>query len=446
MTASTGPTGIIRSSVVAAVFAASLACSNTQSVAIETMPREPATTAEQSTKAGTNRRVKLTAKPSGKASNSTQSSTTASPTEIAQSTRVMSRAEVLSAEPKRLERIGRHVVIGYHVFAQAKAMVEAKAISGVFITDHNARGRPAAALKAEIDTLQAIRKAQGLPPLIVAADQEGGAVSRLSPPLKRQPSLSSIIAKLDNDAARQSAVEAYAAVQAQQLKRLGVTLNFAPVVDLHLNPGNRRDGETRLRLRAIHANPHLVAKVADWYCAVLAKSGIMCTLKHFPGLGRVIRDTHVTAGEITATEGQLELNDWVPFRRLMNKPYVATMLGHVRVSAVDKTTPASYSKVIITDLIRTRWQHKGLIITDDFSMGAITRSPDKVGGAAIRALQAGADIVLVSYNEKHYDSVMSALLSADERGLLDRQAHAASLDRIVKATTQTTNGDLTKPN
>ena len=360
----------------------------------------------------------------------------ASPGSLATVAPQLTRAQVLAYEPQRLARIGQHVIVGYHGYAQLKHLVEMRAVAGVFITDHNAKGRPANVLAAELQALQAIRRVQGLPPLIIAADQEGGMVSRLSPPLQRQPSLSAVIAKLSNDQARRAAVEAYAATQAAEMKRLGVTLNFAPVVDLKLDPNNRSDGETRLRLRSIAAEPLLVAKVAGWYCATLARSGIMCTLKHFPGLGRVKRDTHVTTGEIAASEDQLALNDWVPFRRLMDKPYVATMLGHVRVNAVDPSTPASYSKVIIADLIRAKWRHTGLLITDDFSMGAITRSPDRAGGAAIKALQAGVDLVLVSFNEKHYDSVMSALLDADTRGLFEQRANDESVERIVKATTQ----------
>ncbi|MGQ0456119.1 MAG: glycoside hydrolase family 3 N-terminal domain-containing protein [Hyphomicrobium sp.] len=344
--------------------------------------------------------------------------------------RVLSRAEILAGDSERRERVGRHVVIGYHSYAEVKALVEKKAIAGIFITDHNVRRSTPSAIKAQIEALQSIRATQGLPPLVVAADQEGGSVSRLSPPLKRQPSLARILAPLRDDAARKSAVEKYAAEQAAELKRMGVTLNFSPVVDLKLNSGNRRDGETRLRLRAIASDPYLVAKAAGWYCDALAKAGLLCTLKHFPGLGRVQRDTHVTTGEIAASEGALELNDWYPFRRLMDRPNVATMLGHVRVKAIDDKLPASYSDAIIRKLIRDRWRHEGLLITDDFSMGAVTRSADGVGGAAIKALRAGADLILVSFSEKHYNAVMSALLRADQDGVFAAESRAASLDRL----------------
>ena len=346
--------------------------------------------------------------------------------------RIMSRAEILAADPARLERIGRHVMIGYHVFSQVKALVEKRAIAGIFITDHNVRGRKPDAIKADIDALQAIRAEQGLPPLIIAADQEGGTVSRLSPPLKRQKSLAEILKGLPDDAARRTAIEDFADIQSAELRRLGVTLNFAPVVDLNLNPKHRGDGETRLRMRAISADPHLVSKVAGWYCDAIAEAGIMCTLKHFPGLGRVARDTHVTMGEIAAPESTLELNDWVPFREVTQKPNAVLMLGHVRVAALDKDTPASLSKPIIDTLIRKSWAYDGLLITDDFSMGAITRGKGGISKAVVSTLNAGSDIVLVSYMEKHLDTVMSALLAADQAGEIDETVRAASRKRLER--------------
>ncbi len=119
---------------------------------------------------------------------------------------------------------------------------------------------------------------------------------------------------------------------------------------LRLGTSDRDDGETRLFWRAIDSDPYIVAKVAGWYCDTLTKFNIICTLKHFPGLGRVARDTHVASGDIMASQTQLELSDWLPFRRVMTEPGVATMIGHVRVDAIDKTTPAF--------LLRCRHQHR----------------------------------------------------------------------------------------
>jgi beta-N-acetylhexosaminidase len=311
-----------------------------------------------------------------------------------------------------------------------KALVEKKAIAGIFITDHNVRRRKVPDIRAEIDALQAIRKSQGLPPLIIAADQEGGAVSRLTPPLARQPGLAKVLSSVKPREDPKPAVVAYARKQATELKRIGVNLNFAPVVDLKIDPKRRSDGETQLRFRALSSDPKTVSNAAGWYCDTLAEEGVFCTIKHFPGLGRVALDTHRHAGDIKAPLVELKGADWVPFRDLMGKPHVVTMLAHVRLRELDRETPSSFSAPVINGLIRTEWDHKGLLITDDFSMGAVTRAKEGIGGAAVKALNAGADLVLVSFSDKHLNTVMTALIDAEKKGNIDRDVRAASLERM----------------
>jgi len=105
------------------------------------------------------------------------------------------RHEVLRADPALLERLGRHMVVGYRDLDELNALIERRAIAGVFLTTRNVRGRTAAAIRQEISDLQAARRRQGLPHLLVTTDQEGGVVSRLSPPLERMPPLSEIVAR-----------------------------------------------------------------------------------------------------------------------------------------------------------------------------------------------------------------------------------------------------------
>ena len=346
--------------------------------------------------------------------------------------KLLTRADILGSDPARLERLGRRIIVGFQSFDEVRPLVEKGGIAGIFITDHNVRGRKADDVAKDIQSLQDIRKAQGLPRLIVAADQEGGYVSRLSPPLKQQPSLGTLVARLKNDEDREKAVRAYAEVQAQGLERLGVTMNFGPVVDLRLGTSRRNDGETQLFWRAIDSNPYLVAKVAGWYCDTLTKFDIICTLKHFPGLGRVARDTHVVTGEISATTAQLELSDWLPFRRLMGKPGIATMIGHVRVTAADKDTPASYSGEVINSFVRARTEGDVLLITDDLGMGAVTRSKDGLGGAAVKAVNAGVDLLLLSDAAQYYDTVMSALIEADSNNEIDQARQIQARERLSK--------------
>lgn len=344
----------------------------------------------------------------------------------------LTRAEILATDPAILERLGRHIVIGYHSFASVKALVEKKAIAGVFVTDHNVFRRRVADIRAEIDLLQSIRKSQKLPPLIVAADQEGGAVSRLSPPLPRQPGLARVMSTMKPGSDAKAVIAAYARKQASELKRVGVNLNFSPVVDLKIDPKRRSDGQTQLRHRALSADPKTVSDAAGWYCDALAEEGVYCTIKHFPGLGRVTRDTHRHAGDIKAPLVELKGADWVPFRTVMDRPHVLTMLAHVRLRELDDQTPASFSTRVIDGLIRTEWKHEGLLITDDLSMGAVTRAREGVGGAALKALNAGADLILVSFSDRHLDTVMTALIRAEKAGAIDAELRQASLRRLKR--------------
>lgn len=346
--------------------------------------------------------------------------------------KLLTRDEILASDPARLERLGGRIVVGFDSFSQVKPLVKKKAIAGIFVTDHNVRGRKAQDVAKDIDELQNIRRQQGLPRLIVAADQEGGYVSRLSPPLKKQPTLGMIIANLKTDDEREKAVRHYAETQARELERLGITMNFGPVVDLRLGKPNRNDGETRIYWRAIDDDPYLVAKVAGWYCDTLTKFNIICTLKHFPGLGRVSRDTHKTSADITASPSQLELSDWVPFRRVMTEPGIATMVGHVRVDAIDNTTPASFSDAVINTVMRPRFENDGLLITDDFSMGAVTKSPDGLGGAAVKALNAGVDLILLCTVDESYDILMSALIEADQKSEISLARENETRERLKR--------------
>src|SRR5262249_8616173 len=140
------------------------------------------------------------------------------------------RYEVMHADARELERLGRHVLVGYRDADELHALVERRAISGVFLTSHNVRERTIGEGREIVDALQATRARQGLPPLWISTDQEGGAVSRLSPPLVRSGSLSGIVAKYSDEQARSVEVGRFATEQARELSYVGVNLNFAPVV------------------------------------------------------------------------------------------------------------------------------------------------------------------------------------------------------------------------
>jgi beta-N-acetylhexosaminidase len=342
------------------------------------------------------------------------------------------RYAVLHADADQLERLGRHLVIGYRDGDELQRLIERRAIAGVFLTARNVQGRDTDAIRRELAALQDIRRQQGLPRLVIATDQEGGGVSRLSPPLTRLPTLSDVIARHPDPDERRKAVAQYATTQARELAGLGVTVNFAPVVDVRHGVVNPDDRLSRINERAISNDPHVVAAVAETYCAGLWANGVRCTLKHFPGLGRVFQDTHMQAADLTSPVDELARTDWLPFRAPMPGSEPLVMLGHARLTAVDRDRPASFSRAVVHDLLRTDWNHDGVLITDDFSMGAVYYSAEGIGGGSVEALNAGVDLILISYDMDQFYVVMHALIRADRAGTLREDALRQSEGRLSK--------------
>jgi beta-N-acetylhexosaminidase len=343
------------------------------------------------------------------------------------------RHQVLHTDPAKIERVGRHLIVGYRSLEEVRELVRLRGVAGVFVSSRNVTGKSIDEIRQDIDSLQRIRKEQGLPPLWIATDQEGGIVSRLSPPLTRLPPLSAIVARSADVAQQKQAVRQYALRQGRGLAEVGVNLNFAPVVDVNHKVINPDDRFTRIHQRAISHDPAVVAQVAAWYCSALEEAGVRCTLKHFPGLGRVFEDTHKDRANLKTSVTELTGTDWVPFRMLMRETNAFTMLSHVRLTSIDGDYPVSASPSVIAGLIRDKWKYDGILITDNFTMMGIYRSNSGIDRASIRALNAGVDLILVSWDTDQYYRVVYALMKADEGGELDRNALRQSDRRLARA-------------
>jgi len=193
---------------------------------------------------------------------------------------------VLHAEAGQARDLGQHFIVGYTSFDEVAALAAKGLIGGVYVARHNISGRTADALKSELSNLQAIRLAAKLPPLIVAADQEGGIVSHLSPQLTPLPALSTLAALPPER--RSKTAEQFGQRHGRELAALGITLNFAPVVDLlRVQPRNHFDFNSLISRRAISGDPEVVRDIAAAYARGLEANGVEATVKHFPGLGRV---------------------------------------------------------------------------------------------------------------------------------------------------------------
>ena len=338
---------------------------------------------------------------------------------------------VITTSEDLLNRLGRHFIVGYRRPEEIFQLVRKRAIGGVYITARNIGNQTAEEVQREIMSFQTIVLEYGGPPLFIAADQEGGIVSRLSPLLPSMPALSSVVRPVSGSTRLNDSVHAYAATQATQLAGLGINLNLSPVVDLKTDRlRHKLNAHSRIDQRAISANVRTVTEVAGIYCETFLDHGVRPTLKHFPGLGSVSEDTHFRPGTLDGSKDHLERNDWLPFREIAARTDPFIMLGHVRVPAIDPSLPASLSPKMITDMIRNEWKFDGVLITDDLNMGAIARRPEGIGKSAVRALNAGADLILLSYDGRQYYNAMYELIKADQKGGLDRAALKKSSQRL----------------
>jgi beta-N-acetylhexosaminidase len=323
---------------------------------------------------------------------------------------------VLHAEGAAAKDLGQHFITGYTSFTDVAPLAEKGLIGGIYISHHNIKGRTGAALKAEIAALQELRRGAGLAPLIVAADQEGGIVSHLAPQLTSLPALSTLV-DLPPDRRARMAGE-FGRTHGRELADLGVTLNFAPVVDLRVSRGrNPFDFNSLISRRAISDDPAAVAEIAKAYVQGLEESGVDATIKHFPGMGRVQADTHHFRASLDTPLLELEASDWIPFREVLGRSNAVLMVGHVAVTAIDSTRPASHAKGVIDGLIRKKWGFQGLIVTDDLVMGAIYQHG--VCTAVVEALNAGVDLLLVAYDGRQYYRMFDCARGAFARGELD---------------------------
>jgi beta-N-acetylhexosaminidase len=340
------------------------------------------------------------------------------------------KRDVLQTEVLQARDLGGHFMVGYSSFPEVAVLAEKGLIAGIYVTRHNIAGRTAETLKSEISALQDKRRTAGLPPLIVAADQEGGIVSHLSPPLTKLPALSTL-ADVPSDIRAERANE-FGRIHGQELAALGANLNLAPVLDLRPEAGrNRFDFNTLIGYRAISDDPAIVADIAKSYVHGLEASGVGATVKHFPGLGRVRADTHHFSAGLDTPLAELEASDWRPFREVLAGSRAQLMIGHVTLTAVDPDRAASHSRLVVDGIIRKKWNYQGVIMTDDLVMGAIYQN--NVCTAVVEALNAGVDLLLVAFDGTQFYRIFACAKAASSQGKIDPVTLRDSDARLKRA-------------
>jgi beta-N-acetylhexosaminidase len=256
------------------------------------------------------------------------------------------------------------------------------------------------------------------PESLIGIDQEGGAVVR-STWVPAPPAAMGLGAADDTDLAHRTG-----AAVARAVKALGFNWNFAPVLDLNNNPHNPVIAE-----RSFGAEPKRAAELAMAWMAGSHAEGVACCVKHFPGHGDTNVDSHRDLPTVNKPVEELDRLELAPFR-IASGAAPAMMTAHIVYPTLDPDNPATMSRRILTGLLRDEWKYKGIVITDGMDMHAIAGRYG-VGNAAVRALAAGADMVMALGTTETQEETLNAIAAALASGELSQEEVQIRLDRLA---------------
>ncbi len=312
-------------------------------------------------------------------------------------------------------KIAQMILVGFRgtVLAEGSEIWEAVRdwrIGGVILFDNPDPSIGNIESPEQLKTLTSSLQALTPVPLLIAVDQEGGAVARLKPRNGFPDSPSEQYLGTLNDP---PVTRKYAERTASILKDHGINLNLAPVVDLNTNPSNPVIGSLG---RSFSADAGVVSTQSFEVLAAHMERRVYCALKHFPGHGSSTADSHVGFVDVTNTWSELELD---PYKQIMEWGMCnAIMIAHIFNAHLDPDFPATLSYPTVTRLLREQLGYDGVVMTDDMQMGAITAyySFDK---ALELAIKAGVDIITIGNNLLYGSSTVTHAISVI-RDLLER--------------------------
>ncbi|MBX3219993.1 MAG: beta-N-acetylhexosaminidase [Labilithrix sp.] len=308
---------------------------------------------------------------------------------------------------------------GTELSASERQALESGARGGVVFFRRNVPQGPEGARAVAALARQVRDAAPADAPPLVAIDQEGGRVVRIGPPALALPPMRRIGDLGDVDFAAR-----LAEAQARELAALGITMSFAPVADIHTRAENPIIGD-----RAFSDTPEGVAAFAGAWARGLLRGGVLSCLKHFPGHGDTTVDSHLALPRVERSREDLERIEIAPFRALARDPAVASMMtAHVVYPALDPG-PATLSRAVCTDLIRGALGFEGVLFSDDLEMKAIQLP---VGEAAVLAVAAGCDALLICSREDLADEAHGALVREAEASAAFRARCEEARERVLR--------------
>lgn len=357
------------------------------------------------------------------------------PTPTPEPTPTPDPVQVLLEELTVEQKVGQLLVAGFEGFQVGEDAVQAVQdyqVGGLILYARNVES--AEQLAGLTNTLKALNGEHI--PLFLSMDKEGGQVSRMPPEVGELPPALTF-GEPENEELRLNACYCLGGVLAQRCKAFGINLNYTPVLDVWSNPDNTVIGN-----RSFGTDATRVAAAAPQTAYGMMDAGVIPVVKHFPGHGDTAVDSHLGLPVVDKTLEELEALELLPFREAVStERYYGTyeagkgsvpavMVGHILMTAFDTERPATLSPAVVTGLLREKLGFDGLICTDDLTMAAIADTYG-MGEAAVLALEAGCDLLLVCHGAGNLTAAREGLLAAVESGRISQERLDESVYRIL---------------
>ncbi|PJN62037.1 putative lipoprotein YbbD precursor [Paenibacillus sp. GM1FR] len=321
------------------------------------------------------------------------------------------------------QKVGQLLMCGFHgqhADEQVTRLIRDYHVGGVIYFRRNVESiDQLTRLSAE---LQDIAAEVGALPLMISVDQEGGMVARIDKEGMTQVPGNMALGATGNP---EYTLEC-AQILGRELKNIGIDMNLAPVVDVNNNPLNPVIGVRSYGEHAESVATHGVAAITGYQ-----SQGIAATAKHFPGHGDTAVDSHLGMVTVPHDRNRLEQMELLPFRKAIEAGVDAIMTAHVMFPSIEpEPIPATLSHKVLTGLLREEMGFEGIIITDCLEMHAISK-PYGVAEAAVRAVEAGADLILVSHTLQDQVAALEAIVEAVRTGRVSEEVIHQALERIM---------------
>lgn len=311
------------------------------------------------------------------------------------------------------EYIGQQLIIGLagqELLPEEAQFIIENNIGGIILFDRNLKS--VEQIHKLITDVQQLRyKTPEKTPLFISVDMEGGRVQRLKDPFTKWPPVKNL-----GDIDSSSVAFQFTQLMGRELKAMGFNLDYAPCVDVMMNPANEVIGD-----RALSSDPEIVAKLASAMVRGYIKSDVLACAKHFPGHGFTAVDSHFDLPVDQRTLKDLETQgDLEPFKKVIKARVDMIMTAHIQYPNIDAKYPVTLSALFVNQFLREALRFKGIIITDDLDMKALTKH-FPVDEIPVLALQAGATMLLYCNEPKSPHKAVKSIARAISDGLVSKE-------------------------